>query len=133
MNTFSTQIMMLAAALMLAACSGSSVSPDPSEPPTNTSQSLIEQASSLKTEAACKAEQGEWRKVGRLQRFACVLTAADAGKSCTDGSQCQVACLVEGDVTPGTEATGQCQATTNQFGCRAFVTNGKAEPALCID
>ena len=120
-------------AIILSACTGSVV-PSQAGQYEQHGLSLKQRADSLKSEQACVAQQGEWRKVGKRQRFACILPASDAGKACTDSSQCEVACVSPSlSAQPAGEVTGQCQATTHRFGCRAFVENGKVGPALCID
>ena len=112
---------------LLAACSGL-----PQKQQAQTS--LVELAASIQTEKECRAYAGEWRKVGKLQQPACVLTAHDAGKMCSDSEQCQVACLAkETGAKIGTSVAGQCASTTVLFGCRTYVSSGKAEPTLCID
>jgi hypothetical protein len=64
---------------------------------------------------------------------------ADAGKACSDGSDCQGDCLVPRDRTSrtlpiGAEVMGQCQATSSPFGCRATVEKGRvATPWVCRD
>jgi len=64
---------------------------------------------------------------------------ADAGKACSGGDDCQGDCLVPRDrasrILPvGAEVTGQCQATSSPFGCRATVEKGRVEtPWVCRD
>ena len=97
--------------------------------------SLSELALTLKTQAACEAHQGAWEKLGTLQKYSCVLHARDAGKICSDGSDCQIACeMSPGEFPPaGSKVKGQCQASTNRFGCRVYITHGIADAARCID
>ncbi|MET0546009.1 MAG: hypothetical protein ABWZ40_06840, partial [Caulobacterales bacterium] len=46
--------------------------------------------------AACNAKGGGLQHVCLMGKIACVVTFADAGKACTDGSQCESKrCLVE--------------------------------------
>lgn len=102
--------------------------------PTPTQPSLSEQAEALKTQADCETAQGHWKKRGKLQQYACVLPATDAGKACSDSQECQVACVVEGfDLNPGSKVVGQCLESTEQFGCRAYVRDGRTDGVLCID
>ena len=83
-------------------------------------------------EASCAARGGSLQPVGRLQRPACVVPYADAGKTCSDKADCQGACIAEGNLdTPAT--TGQCQKTNVQFGCYAKLVNGKAAATICVD
>ncbi|CAA0104437.1 Uncharacterised protein [BD1-7 clade bacterium] len=102
--------------------------------PTPTILSLEERANGLTSQGACEAEGGQWQKVGKLQREACILPAKDAGQPCTDSSQCEVACIaVQRRIDAGSKTTGQCQRSTQHFGCRTYVKDGVAEPTLCID
>lgn len=102
--------------------------------PSMPKESLLQLASSLKTKEACEAENGIWKKAGRIQFFTCILPTTDAGKACSDKSQCQVACVAQGKkIQTGASAIGQCHNSTDQFGCRTYVRNGKAEPTLCVD
>jgi hypothetical protein len=102
--------------------------------PSMPKESLLQLATSLKTKKACEAENGIWKKAGRIQSFSCTLPTTDAGKACTNKNQCQVACVAQGkNIQSGTNVVGRCHNSTDQFGCRTYVRNGKAEPALCID
>ena len=95
---------------------------------------LSQQAESLKTSVSCKAKGGRWEKTGKLQKESCILPTNDAGKSCTDSKQCQVACIsLKENIQPETQVIGQCHDSTHKFGCRTYVTDGKAEATLCID
>lgn len=123
-------LMILAAAMVLAACQ-----PQPADPeigiPDNTPVRVNENA----TPAECAARGGTLRPVGRAQTTQCVVAYADAGKRCTTGSDCQGDCRVEDAPFPeaGANAVGQCQADSQPFGCHATVENGKATAAICID
>lgn len=126
---------LLVSLLLLTACVGSSVSKvDKPDDPVKPAVSLSELARSLTSEPSCIAKGGQWQRVGRIQQLSCVLPTSDAGKACTDASQCEMLCLATGsDVVPGTAVTGQCSASTNIFGCKTRVKDGKVEGTLCID
>ena len=114
-----------AAALLLTACAP--VVPTPDGPV------VVDQTP---TAAACAARGGELLRVGRMQSLQCVIKYADAGKRCTDGDDCLGDCRIEGATpTPreGSAAVGQCQVSSNRFGCFTTVENGRAEATLCID
>lgn len=83
--------------------------------------------------SACAAKGGSIQPVGKAQIPTCVVPYADAGKACTDKSQCEGACVLEGNLEPANEVTGQCQKTNRQFGCYAKVVNGKTTGAICVD
>ena len=86
--------------------------------------------------AACAARGGKMLPQGRMQTVRCVITYADAGRRCTDGDDCAGDCRV-GDVAnapaAGTNAVGQCQASSSRFGCYTTVEGGKAEATICVD
>jgi hypothetical protein len=86
--------------------------------------------------AACARAGGKMLPQGRMQSVRCVITYADAGTRCTDGDDCAGDCRVE-DVAnapaAGTNAVGQCQASSSRFGCYTTVEGGKAEATLCVD
>ena len=119
------RILIAALALLAAACTPmSGTTPDPTAP-----------VSSLSS-TDCAARGGSMKAVGRLQSMQCVVPYADAGKTCTDGDQCAGECRTA-DVTQrpmeGTSVSGQCQATSEPFGCFTRVEDGKATATLCVD
>jgi hypothetical protein len=82
----------------------------------------------------CARLGGYVQRVGLLAREACVIPYKDAGKPCTDGSQCEGDCWAEPrQYPPGEKVTGACQPTNMPFGCHARVAGGEAGPALCVD
>lgn len=122
--------LLFAAGLALAACS-----PTPAPEPAVPTAEAPEPPKMTVSSSACTARGGEMRQVGRMQSWQCVIKYADAGKRCTDASQCEGVCEIAGNsgVAPGARAVGQCQADSNRFGCRTTVKDGKAEATLCID
>jgi len=83
--------------------------------------------------AQCSAKGGSIQPVGKAQIPTCVTPYADAGKACTDKSQCEGNCILEGNIEATGDVTGQCQKTNRQFGCYAKVVNGKSTGAICVD
>lgn len=84
--------------------------------------------------AACAAQGGELRPLGRLQRVQCVVPYADAGKRCSSRSDCKGQCLGDTEWTAGVAATGTCQRDISEnFGCRQRIDNGKAQGTICVD
>lgn len=85
--------------------------------------------------ASCHAAGGVMKPVGRRQTLQCVLSYADAGKSCTSGSQCAGDCRAEPgtEAVPGQPVAGYCQATSDRFGCSTQVEDGRAQSTICID
>lgn len=84
--------------------------------------------------AACAAQGGELRPLGRLQRVQCVVPYADAGKTCSSKRDCSGQCLASDDVVAGTTASGTCQRDASEnFGCRQRIDNGIAQGTICVD
>ena len=83
--------------------------------------------------AKCKADGGTVKGVGMLGTPSCVISYKDANKICSDSKECQGACTTE-PTKSGTIVTGKCSVdSASIFGCYSVVTNGKAEPGLCVD
>ncbi|APP77828.1 hypothetical protein BJD12_12375 [Xanthomonas vesicatoria ATCC 35937] len=115
-------------ALLLTACSAT--------PPAKSgaAASSPPAADAASTDAAsCTAKGGQLRPVGRMQIPRCIVPYADAGKTCTDNSDCSGDCLATSIVPTGTATTGTCQRDSDRFGCRQVVVGGKGQAALCID
>ncbi|WP_310541332.1 hypothetical protein [Phenylobacterium sp.] len=85
--------------------------------------------------AACAARGGTVRPVCRMQRPACVIAYPDAGKTCSDKSDCRGRCLHEGEAPsdPAAAVTGRCQSTSDPCGCFTTVVQGRMGPGLCVD
>jgi hypothetical protein len=83
---------------------------------------------------ACTAAGGTVHGVCMFGMPACVLPYSDAGKVCTDKSECQGRCLQVGaGATPGTQAVGACEATNEPCGCTSPVEHGVATQGICED
>ena len=111
------------ATLTLSACAAPSTQ-QAAEPAAPSAQTLA---------AQCAAKGGSIQPVGKAQIPTCVVPYADAGKACTDKSQCEGACILEGNLEAQGDVTGQCQKTNRQFGCYAKIVNGKSTGAICVD
>lgn len=84
-------------------------------------------------ERACKKSGGTWQPVGMRQSMACITKYPDAGKSCTDSSQCKGGCM---DVTPYNHKgarIGKCRVDDNRFGCFSYLVNGEWRGSMCVD
>ena len=98
------------------------------------------QPSIPKDRVSCEAAGGRWGRIGISPREACNLPASDGGADCSDGSECEGACLAE--LTPqqmeslrkggSVEAAGKCTPWRITVGCQARVEDGKAR-MLCVD
>ncbi len=82
---------------------------------------------------ACAARGGNYQPVCLMGRPMCVLPHADAGRSCTDSSQCEGRCVAENGADPGKQVAGVCSRDNNPCGCFTLVQNGVSQPTLCAD
>lgn len=84
--------------------------------------------------STCLAGGGVMKQVGKLQSWKCITPYKDAGKACTDSSQCEGDCQtsVTTQTTNG-PVSGMCQADNSRFGCTATVEKGKLGRTLCVD
>lgn len=84
--------------------------------------------------AACLAKGGVIRPVCLSQTLQCVIPYPDAGRPCTDRSQCKGECRA---VSPrsgqGARAKGVCQANNDPCGCRTLIIKGRIGPSTCAD
>lgn len=111
--------------LLLAACSS------------NRSASETSGATAAKTPnfaQQCERSGGSWTRGGIALFYGCLRTAPDAGKSCTDSSQCSHHCNAAPGTSPapGTATSGQCQADNNYKGCHIEIRKGIAQPRYCV-
>lgn len=86
--------------------------------------------------AGCAARGGVVDTVGRMQREVCRIPHADAGKTCSNKSDCAGRCIYKGDLgdaAPAEPVTGQCQQYVTQFGCFSEVDGGKIKSTICVD
>ena len=86
--------------------------------------------------AACHAGGGKIKRVCMLQVPACITPFPDAGRRCTDNSECQGKCILEIDHLPEPKETvsGRCQKDDDPCGCKYEVVNGKlGEDSRCVD
>jgi hypothetical protein len=104
-------------------------------------------ASFASNQVECFRAEGRWDRVCMSQQYTCLTRYRDAGKACTDSSQCQGKCLVDMTVTcvrgaectdpprpePGQPFTGQCQRDDEHCGSFIEIRKGRAEPGYSID
>lgn len=109
---------------------GGCASPTPAAVPVPT-------AAVLPDAAQCAKKGGEIRPVCRRGTPTCVLAYADAGRTCSDSSQCQGRCVVDREnelpAPAAGKSTGVCEADSDPCGCSAEVIGGVAQPARCVD
>ena len=117
------RIFILLAALVVSACAPM---PEPTDVGSN-------KAVPADNPAACATPGGDWQPICMMGKPACVITYKDAGKACTDGSQCSGNCVTTSSLEPEKPAQGVCTTTSDPCGCKQFVENGKASYPLCAD
>ena len=89
----------------------------------------------------CEATGGKMNKDGLAQKYICVRTFSDAGKSCNSSIECMGQCIILGHVSIGSSGRtinytgeGQCRGSDSPFGCSTRIESareGKIEP--CVD
>lgn len=94
---------------------------------------IADQVATSAERAACAAAGGEISREGLLGWEHCVQIYPDAGKVCSDKSDCLGTCRYEGDAAPGSTVLGICQSRDIVFGCYALVDKGIVQPPLCAD
>jgi len=85
---------------------------------------------------ACAAKGGRVEQGGLLGYWNCVIPFTDAGKVCSDKSDCEGGCYASDNTerdAPAGKAMGKCQATNSPFGCRAEIRSGTLQPFMCVD
>ena len=121
-------LLVVAAGLMC----GCSTSPDPQ---------MLESAERSRAEALAKIEQdkcltegGFLGGVDAVGRPTCLKPFADAGKVCSDKSQCQGFCRAPDGAAVGSRSTGTCQSYTHfYYGCYNEIRKGTVVGGMCFD
>jgi len=103
-----------------------------------------ENALEIRDRETCEAKNGEWGRVGLKLTEVCNLPTADAGKICSDKSDCEGDCLAELSEADYEKLTknagkevivtkGKCTAWKLTPGCQAYVQNGRVDGIFCGD
>ena len=80
----------------------------------------------------CRADGGFIRSVGLFGTPACVKPFPDAGKACSDKSECQGTCKAPENALVGTRLTGTCQTDTHDiYDCYDKIERGTVVGGLC--
>ena len=82
--------------------------------------------------ANCEAQGGIVERVLTTME-ACVRPTSDGGKSCTDNSQCEGACVAPAGTAKDAIVTGACATEVGRMGCLNAVLNGKATGEACFN
>lgn len=91
-------------------------------------------------EKSCKEADGELVGNGPSDTWRCNLPTSDAGKECSNQSDCEGSCIV--DLEDNSRVTdkheiiytkGQCTSWMITLGCNAYVEEGKVSNISCFD
>jgi len=82
----------------------------------------------------CRSEGGTIRGVGMFGTPACVKPFQDAGRACSDKSDCLGLCKAPEDSSIGTRSSGTCQRDTHDiYGCYNKIERGVVVGGICLD
>lgn len=127
------QLILAAVFAALCACAPA-IAPESATPPAQAAASRPGDSTDI---ANCAARGGVIDTVGRMQRQVCRVPYADAGKTCSNKSDCTARCILdreEGDAEPGSgKVAGRCQQYQTQFGCFSEVDGGRVKSTICVD
>ncbi len=120
-------------AITLGACSSATTTPKPID-----GIEFQGAVASAAERQSCTAAGGTVSQQGLAGYEMCVLPYADAGKVCSDSSECLGQCRAQTLNTPqqseaAQSITGQCQANNIPFGCHSEIIGGTPRPGLCVD
>jgi len=87
---------------------------------------------SAEARSECASHGGKVERVLILAE-GCIRPTTDGGKSCTDNSQCQGACIAPFAAPSGATVTGTCAVEIGRMGCINVVAQGKASGEACFD
>ena len=121
-------LLLVVAAGLMCACS---TSPDPY---------IQESAECARAEALARLaqekclEEGGFVGIDAPGASACFKPFADAGKACSDKSQCQGFCRAPDGAAVGARSTGTCQSYTHfYYGCYNEIRKGTVVGGMCFD
>jgi hypothetical protein len=122
------RLILIIAAFILASCAQ-----PPGAPATGGAVATWDGTPAEDDPQACTARGGTMQRICLQGKLTCVETYKDAGKPCTDKSQCLGQCRYSGSAAPGASVVGECQRTSDPCGCFATVASGKHQGTLCVD
>lgn len=95
--------------------------------------SPIPSIKNINSKTDCETSGGNWSTGGFDLSGRCFIRTKDAGKACTDKSDCEGGCLAPNGSKEGDNVIGQCSKSNWVIGCNATVEKGRVTPTLCID
>lgn len=94
------------------------------------------------TKKDCDGRGGKWGRIGLSQKDICNPPTSDAGKRCSNKSDCEGSCIAQLSVEDEEKLKaskevlildGICTPYIFNVGCQPFVSNGKIEGITCVD
>ncbi len=85
--------------------------------------------------AGCDARGGVLSR-GAFGETYCKIEFRDAGRACTDSSECLGGCIVLSGgmhALGGAKLSGVCKSTNVQYGCAEYLQRGRVVRSECID
>ncbi|UWX03892.1 hypothetical protein H1235_15690 [Pseudoxanthomonas sp. NC8] len=84
--------------------------------------------------AACAAQGGTVRRVGMSAAPTCVIPYPDAGRICSDNSDCIGSCRADPGAIIGDAGTGTCQRDSQDvFDCYLEIEAGVVVGGMCVN
>jgi hypothetical protein len=93
----------------------------------------LSSAPKARTKNECRLLDGSWEKQGMAQDWGCIVPTPDAGKVCTDDSQCSLLCLPDKNSRWGQQSSGVCIDRFDTFGCIRGMKEGLPTGGICAD
>jgi hypothetical protein len=94
----------------------------------------VKRVQQVNDKAACEKAGGKWQVKGDtpIVKYGCNMPTSDAGKVCSDRSDCQTICLAPTGTRMGSKATGKCWGWTFFMqNCNPQVGKGIVLPGSC--
>jgi hypothetical protein len=91
-------------------------------------------APKARTKNKCRLLGGSWEKGGKAQDvWGCIVPTPDAGKVCTDDTQCSLLCLPDENSRWGLQSSGVCIDKFELNGCIGGMQEGLPTGRMCFD
>jgi len=122
---------MVLSTLLLVAAAGCFADPAQSPPPPGASAAFVDLSSKrpvASTRLECESLDGRWLEPSA---FCSHVGTGDAGKACTDSSECESYCRTTTLVEPCIPVQGSCHESYDFEECTQGVASGLSEYAFC--
>ena len=127
-------IRLITTIILSVACTAVAAQNDSSESAKRAEWLAHRHAENAQAKTACAAEGGTFFVEGLAENPVCEHPAGDAGKVCSDSSECSIRCLAPEKALLHDKVMGKCDAWQHTIGrCIGTVEGGNATRALCVD